>query len=114
MTTSISNRTKKPRVQKPPAEVVGSFAHVLKREACDDGRDLYEFWEADADSSLRIYILAKSELDAWKALRSELGTLEKMTKAKLAERTTQEVLKLMEAQNGETQKDGEEKDDAET
>ncbi len=96
--------TKKP---KPPAEVVGSFADWLKRGGCDDGRDLYELSGVIGDT----YVLAKSELDAWKALRSELGTLEKLTKAKLAERTTQQCLKLMEEQsNGETQKDGEEKD----
>ncbi len=97
--------------QKPPAEVVGSFADWLKRGECDDGRDVYEFCDATLNPIYRIYVVAKSELEAWKALRSELGTITKMTKAKLAERTKQELLDLLEAQaNGETQKDGEEKD----
>lgn len=87
---------------KPDAEVVGLFAEVLKRGKCDDGRDYYEFDWLNPDADFNTYVLAKSKLEAWKALRSEIGTLERLTKAKLQERTTQFALKLMEAQNGET------------
>ena len=91
--------TETPR-KKPAAEVVGRFEDVMRRGKCDDGRDLYEFWDSEEDPSQRIYILAKSELEAWKSLRSELGTLEKLTKSKMHERTTQFTLELMEKQNG--------------
>ncbi len=109
MTTTTKQ---KPRVQKPPAEVVGSFADWLKRGVCDDGRDLWVFddtGDSRGNHRFETFVLAASELLAWKALHSQLGIFEKMTKAKLAERTTQFARQLMEAQtNGETQKDVEE------
>lgn len=95
----------KTRVKKPSAEVVGSFAEVLKRGECDDGRDLYEFWASGTVIPVldwKIYVLAKSELDSWKALRSKLGTMERLTKARIAERTRMYALELMEEQNAET------------
>ena len=92
---------KKPNTKKPPAEVVGSFADVMKRGPCGDGRDLYRFPNLLGHE---LFVLAASELQAWKAMQPELCTIERMTKAKIAERTTQYALQLMEElSNGETQ-----------
>ena len=93
------------RVKKPDAEIVGSFADVMKRGPCNAGRDLYEFCSGTVIpvKEWKIYVLAKSELEAWKALRSKLGKMERMTKAKISERTTQFARKLMEEQNEATE-----------
>ena len=85
--------TKTTRVKKPDAEVIGSFKDVMLRGKCDDERDLY--------AVPHTYVLAKSELEAWQALRSELGTLEKLTKAKMHELITQYLRQLIEEQNNE-------------
>lgn len=91
--------TTKPRVQKPPAEIVGSFTDVVKRGECEDGRSYFRFFNDDDDT----YILAVSELLAWKALHSSLGTIERVTRSRMEELQRQELLKLMEESNGETQ-----------
>ena len=102
--------TRKPRVKKPPAEIVGSFAEVMKRGECNDGRDLYAFYYvvgktfAGIDNPKEMYVLAASELQAWKAMHSSIGVMEKLTKGKMSDRYKREALRLMEGQsNGETQ-----------
>ena len=105
---------KKPSTEKPPAEVVGSFEDVMRRGECDDGRSLFCFDDGGDYECTRIgeiFVLAASELQAWKAMHSSLGRILKMTRGKMFERYKQEALKLMEKQsNGETKEDGEEKD----
>jgi len=92
--------------KKPPAEVVGSFADWLRRGECDDGRELFVFEDSgdwDDNHHNEVFVLAVSKIRAWEALHPEIGSIVKMTKTKLTERTTQEVLKLMEEQNSERQ-----------
>lgn len=74
-TTEKKPRVKKPRVKKPPAEIVGSFKDVMRRDKCEDGRALFMFHNGNTEK----FIFAASELQAWKAIHSELGTMEKMT-----------------------------------
>ena len=96
----------KPSVKKPDAEVVGSFAEVIKRGPCDDGRILFCFndrGDFDGNHCTEIFVLAVSKIRAWEALHPDIGSIEKMTKARLAERTTQYALQLMEEQNAKTE-----------
>lgn len=102
--------TTKPRVQKPPAEIIGSFADVMSSEECKDGRSLFVFRCTSKTGQVSVaetFVLAGSELLVWKALHSHLGTIEKMNQGKMSERYREEYMKLMEEQNGETQDDAE-------
>ncbi len=96
---------KKPRVTKPPAEIVGSFADAVKRNECNDGRSLFRFWNGKTET----YILAASELQAWKALHSSLGIIERISRVRMEKLQREELLKLMEEQNGEPQEPEDEK-----
>jgi len=95
----MTTTEKKPRVQKPPAEVVGGLGDVMQMKKCEDGRSLF----MHKVSGTEMYILAASELQAWKAMHSHLGTMQKMTLGKLSERYKQEILKLREERNCESQ-----------
>ena len=91
----------KPQTKTPPAQVVGSLVDVMKRVKCTDGRNLFCFGCAAAENET--YILAASELQAWKAMHSHLGTMQKMNQGKMSDRYRQDNLRLREEQsNGET------------
>lgn len=90
--------------QKPDAEVVGSFADVMKRGECTQKRSLYQFlYFVDVGNPAEMFVEAKTELQAWEAMHAKLGVMKKMSKSELSERTRLEFLKLMEEQNAKTE-----------
>ena len=95
----MTTKEKKPRVPKPDAEIVGSFVDAMKRGKCDDGRRLFALEHIKGDDET--FVLAGTELQAWKALRPEIGTLTRMTSGKMSDRYREDALKLREEQNGE-------------
>lgn len=103
--------TTKPSVQKPPAEMIGNFSDLLGAKKCEDGRNVFRFHSfylaEDTEDETELFVLAATELQAWQVLRSNIGTIEKMTQEKMSERYRLQVLKLMEEQNGEPQDDAE-------
>ncbi len=95
----------KPRTKKPDAEVVGSFENVMQLGKCTDGRSLFEFRYV-IGATLEIegtFVLAASELQAWIAMHSSIGVMEKMTKDKMSDRYKRECLQLMEERDAETE-----------
>ena len=96
----------KPRVQKPPAEILGNWESVMKAPACTDGRDLFlvsvdKELTADFEAVVReilgdgVYIRAGSSHRASLALLEHLKVrVQAMTKGKMNEKYRTEYLRL--------------------
>ena len=69
----------------------------MKRGLPEDGRDLWAFCNDDGE----LYVLAATELQAFKERYKGFDTITKIAKGKMSERYRQEYLKLTEEQNGE-------------
>lgn len=101
----VNERNNMSTTEKPPAEVVGDLEEVMKRDKCTDGRSLFRLEHKTINEET--FILAGTELQAWKALFPKLGKMERMTQAAVSERYRQRALELMEQRNAEAKTNGE-------
>ena len=97
----MTEKTKTPRAKKPDAQVVGTIEDVMRMPECEDSRSLFAFERntIEEGGEVETLVLAVSELQAWKAMHSEIGTVTKVTQGGLTERYRQYSLKLSRRNN---------------